>query len=218
MWHERIAMYRRLLESIVFSIIFIAGCGRQNDRPAEPAAKGMNDLVQTPGGMHEPEAVDLPRGGAAPAPPAANSTSDQGQPLGEMHQAEEVDAPPASTAPPAELAEFRATVERAFESLRKQGIVAEAKFEDCARCAVVAMTDLLEEQDSPGGVYWHDQDDERLEQGEDLAVGFVARGDGDAAAIGQALVAALQAENLNVEWDGSPDKRVVVTVPWNQSR
>jgi hypothetical protein len=119
-------------------------------------------------------------------------------------------------APRVALAEFRATIGRAFESLRKQGIVAEPKFEDCVRCAVAAMSDVLEQRGAPGGVYWHDQDDAGLEQGEDLMIGFIARGDGNAAAIAQKLVAALKAEGLAVEWDGSAEQRVTVKVPWSK--
>jgi hypothetical protein len=54
-----------------------------------------------------------------------------------------------------------------------EDLIAEPKFEDCVRCAVAAMSDLLEERNAPSGVYWHDQDDKRLERGEDLNIGFV---------------------------------------------
>ena len=47
-------------------------------------------------------------------------------------------------------------------------------------------------------------------------IGFVARKDEDAAAIAQKLVAALKAEGLTVEWDGSAEKRITVKVPWTK--
>ena len=155
---------------------------------------------------------------ATPTPPAQTDSAWVGSDISAEPSQRPAEAatnpflpPPASA-----LAEFRATMGRAFDALRKQGIVAEPKFEDCVRCAVAAMSDLLEERDAPGGVYWHDQDDVALEQGDDLMIGFVAREDGDAATIAQKLVAALKAEGLTVEWDGSVQERVLVKVPWNK--
>ena len=172
----------------VVSLTLLCGCGRQNAQPTTPATP----RVQADTVSRDSDSA------ASPASTPPEGATDSWRP------------------PAAAVAELRATLGRAFEVLRKQGIVAEPKFEDCMRCAVAAMSDLLKERNAPGGVYWHDQDDDALEQGEDLMIGFVARKDDDATAIAQKLVAALKAEGLTVEWDGSEDRRVTVKVPWTK--
>ena len=173
---------------VSLTMTLLCGCGRQSAPPTAP-----------------------------PTPPAqaviGRSDTDIPVATGQRPAEEAIDA---ARPPAAALAELRATLDRAFETLRQQGIVAEPKFEGDVRNAVVAMSELLEQRNAPGGVYWHEQDDENLERGEDLNIGFVGREDRDAVAIGQELVAALKAEGLTVEWDGSADKRVTVNVALNQ--
>ena len=149
--------------------------------------------------------------GSSPPGPPVSATPPTAQQVPQSQPREDLAADPPP--PVKDVAELRVRLARAFESLRKQGIVAEPRFEIDVRNAVVAMTQLLEERKAPGGVYWHDQDDDNLQRGEDLHIGFVGREDRDAVAIAEKLVAALKAEGLTVEWDGRADQRVVVKVP-----
>ena len=142
---------------VSLSLTLLCGCGRQSAQPTTPATPP----VQADTVSRDSDSAAIP----ASKPP--EGATDSWRP------------------PAAAVAELRATLGRVFEILRKQGIVAEPKFEDCVRCAVAAMSDLFEERNAPGGVYWHDQDEDALAQGDDLMIGFVAREDGDAATIAQ---------------------------------
>ncbi|MGW2249883.1 DUF6891 domain-containing protein [Kitasatospora sp. NPDC001660] len=113
----------------------------------------------------------------------------------------------------------------AFDALEEEGIVAAMDFTCCASCGYAEIGDEADE-DSRGFVFFHQQDTERAAAGHGLMLrygGFRTAGEqggpvesADAAAlrtveIGREVVAALAAEGLPVEWDGSPGKAILVT-------
>jgi len=104
--------------------------------------------------------------------------------------------------------EFRKRLLAAFAALRKQKIVARANYLCCGSCAAAGIGEYVKKIGAKGGVYWHDQDDENVPEGF-VYVGFGARDDGDDAEIGRALVDALKAQGLKVEWDGTAMHRVM---------
>ncbi|MFF3112094.1 DUF6891 domain-containing protein [Kitasatospora sp. NPDC057904] len=111
----------------------------------------------------------------------------------------------------------------AFDALEGEGVVAAMDFTCCASCGYAEIGDEADEN-SRGFVFFHQQDTERAAAGQGLMLrygGFRAadgpdgEGSADAAAlrtvgIGREVVAALTAEGLSVEWDGSPDRAILV--------
>jgi len=122
---------------------------------------------------------------------------------------------------------IRRKLSRAFSALEKQGFVTRKKFMCCQNCAGSALADCVSEEirhgrmdraTIKGVVFWHKQDDEGLREDGRLylahgpleTVEFGTIGI-DPVAIGDMVVAALQAEGLIVTWeDRNPHKRILV--------
>lgn len=100
----------------------------------------------------------------------------------------------------------RAKLRKAFVALRRQGYVARMNYLCCQGCGSAAM-DL---KDKKGGVFWHHQDDDGFKEDGELYIAFLTENGDGSVKVGEALVAALKAENVWVEWDGSSDTRVLV--------
>ena len=100
----------------------------------------------------------------------------------------------------------RAKLRKAFVALRRQGYVARMNFWCCQGCGSSAM----ELKGKKGGVFWHHQDDDGFKEDGELYIAFLTENGDGAVKVGEALVAALKAENIWVEWDGSSDTRVLV--------
>ncbi|MFI8080604.1 DUF6891 domain-containing protein [Kitasatospora sp. NPDC086009] len=110
-------------------------------------------------------------------------------------------------------------LEEAFDALEEQGIVAAMDFTCCANCGYAEIGGEADE-DSRGFVFFHQQDTEGAAAGRGLMLRYGGfRADGGSAEpaelrtveIGRAVVAALEAAGLPVEWDGSPEKAIWVT-------
>jgi len=123
---------------------------------------------------------------------------------------------------PDEFVECRDAILRAFKKLRSQNIRTRANFWCCGSCACSAITVLDEERKKKGqkpydgAVYWHRQAEEGLQEAGSIYIYFCVyvEGDGDpepkSLPLAQKLVAALRAEDLDVEWDGSTGTAVLV--------
>jgi hypothetical protein len=105
-----------------------------------------------------------------------------------------------------DIQQCREKVLRAFKSLRKENIRARANFWCCMGCATAA----LDIKGKKGGVYWHNQDEERFREDGYLHIGFCTEDGKTCQALGQSLVDALKAQGADVEWDGTSDTRVCV--------
>ncbi|MEU4113752.1 hypothetical protein AB0F71_04565 [Kitasatospora sp. NPDC028055] len=112
---------------------------------------------------------------------------------------------------------------QAFDLLEDQGIVAAMDFTCCAACGYAEIGGEAEE-DSRGFVFFHQQDTEAAAAGRGLMLrygGFHTGEEPDGAAeqrtveIGRAVVAAVEAVGLPVEWDGSPHTAIrVAPLEW----
>ncbi|GAA0218950.1 hypothetical protein GCM10010492_16050 [Saccharothrix mutabilis subsp. mutabilis] len=116
----------------------------------------------------------------------------------------------------AEQAEWPATTDvdrllAAFEELDVRGVVARADFACCRSCGIAEIGD----EAGPGArgfVFFHQQDTVRAVAGGGLflAYGSLPGSPDDTAAVGREVAGALRAAGLPVEWDGSPDTRILV--------
>lgn len=120
---------------------------------------------------------------------------------------------------------FRERLAKAFERLRKQGLLARMNFKCCQSCARAALTEMAVKKMEAGVpvsgyVYWHGQDDARLKRHGEV---FLAYGPLDstgwgsiglsAPVVGLMVVDALLAEGIRVEWDGDELKRIPAIDP-----
>lgn len=100
-------------------------------------------------------------------------------------------------------------VAAAFEALARDGMVARMHFTCCTSCA---FSEIGEEAtgDTRGFVFFHQQDSEDAAAGGGLLLRYGSfRGkDEEIAAVGGEVVAALKAEGLAPEWDGSPRRAI----------
>lgn len=94
----------------------------------------------------------------------------------------------------------------AFSKLRKNGYEAQDNFMCCQSCGAAAMN----LKGKKGGVFWHAQDDDALRENGYVYIAFLTKNGKRAEAVGKALVDALRAEGLSVEWNGTEWERVKV--------
>jgi hypothetical protein len=96
-----------------------------------------------------------------------------------------------------------------FATLDAAGVVARPNFTCCNNCG---HTEIGAEAEggARGYVFFHHQDTERAAEGGGLYLSYGAFGDGDIAAIGREVVAALTAAKLPTEWDGTAGQRILV--------
>ncbi|QGV80970.1 DUF6891 domain-containing protein [Streptomyces ficellus] len=103
-------------------------------------------------------------------------------------------------------------ISRAFAALDARGIVAREHFTCCRTCGT-AEIGAEADDDARGFVYFHSQCTQGAAAGQGLFLlygGFDGSA-GTTAAVGREVVAALGDEGLTVDWDGSPERAVVVT-------
>jgi hypothetical protein len=110
-------------------------------------------------------------------------------------------------------------LDRAFAALERAGIVARQNFTCCQTCGHAEIADELDAS-SIGYTFYHMQDTENavLGDGVCLAYGAVEATEEAAVDVGHRVVAALRREGLAVSWDGSADRRIVVTLDWKRRR
>ncbi|MFE5580742.1 DUF6891 domain-containing protein [Kitasatospora sp. NPDC056531] len=114
-------------------------------------------------------------------------------------------------------------LEEAFDALEEQGIVAAMDFTCCAGCGYAEIGDEADE-DSYGFVFFHQQDTEAAAAGRGLMLRYGGFRAGEepgevserrTVEVGRAVVAALEAVGLPVEWDGSPHTAIrVAPLEW----
>lgn len=119
---------------------------------------------------------------------------------------------------------MREQVIQAFKELRKLGLIARANHWCCGSCASASIGGDYDKMNPKkkakikGGVYWHHQDEQSLQKGYDLYLGFGSLGvEGDdkeqTEAVGRLIVEVLTKYGLRVEWDGSHYTRIKVLNP-----
>ncbi|GAA3943799.1 hypothetical protein GCM10023085_27210 [Actinomadura viridis] len=112
-------------------------------------------------------------------------------------------------------------LERAFIRLWRSGIVAEENFTCCQTCGVSEIGGEVPEGTAMDGyAFFHQQDTESAVDGGPLLLAYGTFTDetdpAGATEIGERVVAALDAEGLRTEWDGSHKKRIEVTLNWRR--
>jgi hypothetical protein len=107
------------------------------------------------------------------------------------------------------MSEFKQRLNVLFRLLRKQGYVARQNFSCCGGCAAGEIGALVKQRDARGGVYYHQQDAERLPHGH-VYLGYGAVNDGDSRQVGIAIVVAASQVGLKAQWDGNESQRVRV--------
>jgi hypothetical protein len=186
------------------------------EQRAELAAEA-DDLLR-PGFRTRADVLDLllPEPGAAPSPAEAAAIVEE---RWQARLAEQRSWP------------ARTDVDRlddAFAALDRSGIVARANFSCCSSCGFDEIDrERPVDRPSEGFVFFHEQDAEWL--GDlDAAVllafaGWTRGGDagtraGEARLVGERVRAAVEEQGLAVEWDGSPDRRILVLLPDGRRR
>lgn len=111
----------------------------------------------------------------------------------------------------------------AFDDLERRGIVARQNFSCCMTCGskeIWGEVEDAEEAEMPvrGYAFYHEQDTAGAAAGGGLLLAYGASERGAAAAVGHEIAAALHAQGLATEWDGSPDKRIHVQMDWKRRR
>ena len=121
----------------------------------------------------------------------------------------------------------RTKVKEAFKILRKNQIMARGNYLCCSTCAGYALAESLDKMPTEkaekkiGFAYWHRQDEEHFQKRGDL---YIRYGGIDTQKypnrcdvigwstkqIGEAIKIAMEGVGLEVEWDGNPDKTIVV--------
>lgn len=111
---------------------------------------------------------------------------------------------------PAETDPDRLT--RAFDALEEAGITARENFTCCHSCGQSEIGGESE-PDARGFVYFHTQSTEAAAAGHGLTLhyGGFDGSSGTTTAVGQEVVAALEAAGLPTDWDGDPGRAITVT-------
>jgi hypothetical protein len=116
-------------------------------------------------------------------------------------------------------------LDKAFANLEQRGIVARQNFACCQNCGHAEIGDEIEKaqkvREVKGYTFYHMQDTESAcETGTlYLAYGSLSGKDEDCVAVGHAIVEAIRAEGLAVDWNGTVSKRIcVVRMDWKRRR
>lgn len=120
---------------------------------------------------------------------------------------------------PIDLAAGKALLNKAFADLRKQGFLARQNFMCCGGCASSALGQIVREKPGKylGVLYYHSQDAERLKTIGEICLGHSPVD--DAAPDWAHLLVPHAAKNtllrygLLVEWDGTAEQKLIVTLP-----
>ena len=97
-------------------------------------------------------------------------------------------------------------IRKAFNAMRKEGISAHMNYMCCNRCARAAAPMFA------SLVYYHPKDAKAFREDGVLYIRFISS-DGDeeaTCALGDQVRILLEINGLEVEWDGSPDKAIMV--------
>jgi hypothetical protein len=111
----------------------------------------------------------------------------------------------------------------AFQELERRGIVARHHFSCCMNCGSREIWGEVDDaadagMQARGYAFYHEQDTARAADGGGLFLAYGAFEDDAKAAVGHEVAAVLHAQGLTTEWDGSPDRRIQVTLDWKRRR
>ena len=115
-------------------------------------------------------------------------------------------------------------LDRAFEALEAEGVVARQNFTCCSTCGHYEIGDEIagaedEGREVAGYAFYHMQDTQRAAEGGGIYVRYGSNEGGpEPAAVGRRIVAAVEAAGLKAEWDGSPNTCVLVRLKWRKRR
>src|SRR5688572_8229272 len=114
----------------------------------------------------------------------------------------------------------------AFAALESAGIVARQCFSCCSTCGAYDINEEIARAEDDGRTvdgftFYHQQDAERAAEGAPLFLTFGAVDsdeDEDTVQIGRRIVEQLEAVGLETDWDGTAERRILVTLEWKRDR
>ncbi|MGC4001436.1 MAG: hypothetical protein QM767_29845 [Anaeromyxobacter sp.] len=120
-------------------------------------------------------------------------------------------------------------LDRAFDKLEKKGVLARQDFACCQNCGHHEIGVEIEAAPGPvhGYTFFHQQDTESAAEGQGLFLAYGAvlppgspdeQWQSSCLDVGHEVAAALRAEGLQVQWDGSQDTRIRVDLTWRRRR
>lgn len=116
-------------------------------------------------------------------------------------------------------------LDAAFAELESRGIVSRQDFWCCGTCGAVAIGDEMAAVrdlgiEVRGYTFYHMQDTESAVDGYGICLnyGSVLAGEGPALEIGNEIADTLRCHGLTVEWDGTWEKRISVSLEWKRRR
>ena len=106
-------------------------------------------------------------------------------------------------------------IKPAFKELRQKDYICRMNFLCCGGCATSELSVMAKEREKLGGIYWHNQEEERRIQNRSLMFGFLSLEDNTSTTdVGNHLTETLQRHinssqlPVKIEWDGSPAKKI----------
>lgn len=125
------------------------------------------------------------------------------------------------------VSELKPKLAAAFRAMRREGLLAKQNYQCCQNCGGYAVTleavDLIKsgkvkmKYHIKGCCFYHDQDNDNLKVGQPF---MLAYGDMDSTEfgkiglpteeVGKIVVKCLEAEGIEIEWDGTGDQRICV--------
>jgi len=116
-------------------------------------------------------------------------------------------------------------LDAAFLALEDEGIVARHHFSCCGTCGVAEIGDEIADVadrgvDVTGYAFYHMQDTEHAVEGSGLYLNYGGVDDDPehSIAVGHRIAKAVRASGLDIDWDGSLDKRIGVSLDWKRRR
>ncbi len=114
-------------------------------------------------------------------------------------------------------------LDRTFVELERQGIVCRQNFSCCGNCGSAEIWDEMRDAKETGlsvrgYVFFHIQDTESAIEGGGLylSYGAVAEGEASALEVAREVADALTQAGLQVDWDGSWERRIGVRLDWQR--
>lgn len=114
----------------------------------------------------------------------------------------------------AHIKENRSKLIKTLTLVRKQNILARSNFWCCQSCGCADLQDRFEkapEDKKPAGyMFWHDQDDQRIESNESVMLCYGGFGPFESRTIGRKVVSILEENGFTCNWDGNDNTRIEV--------
>lgn len=121
---------------------------------------------------------------------------------------------------PHEINQVRSRVQEAFKQLRKkEEIYARMNFLCCSSCATSKLYNMITEEKSEykGVAFFHQQNNDRFEEGEDFHIGFGHKDENQEnrqkdLEVGRTIQNVLEENGVVTEWENDPFKKIEVKV------